>query len=175
MKLSKLSLAVFGALAVASTAVNAASAGSGKVNFEGSIIDAPCTLDAESANQTVRIDQVSNKQLANNGMSEVKDFTIELRECDAATLKKVKVTFGGDIDTADPSLLAITGSASGAGIAITKGNQQVKLGEALPAHALVAGDNTLLFGARLKGTTAKDVAVTPGEFKAVTNFQLAYE
>ena len=174
MNLNRIALAIIGALALGSTAAHAAPGG-GKVNFEGSIIDAPCSLDAKSVDQTVRLDQISNKVLANNGTSDTAAFNIELRQCDITTMKKVKITFGGDIDTTDPTLLAIAGTARGAGIELSKGNQPVKLGQALPAHTLIEGDNSLLFGARLKGTTAKDVAVTPGEFNAVANFQLAYE
>lgn len=36
------------------------------------------------------------------------------------------------------------------------------------------GNNTLLFGAFLKGATAADTVV-PGEFTAITNFSLAYQ
>ncbi|MBX7278564.1 MULTISPECIES: fimbrial protein [unclassified Pseudomonas] len=179
MKFHKAPLAIFTALIVSSATVYAApapSAGSGKVHFEGSIIDAPCSLDSKSVDQTVIMDQVSNKALADNGTSEVKNFNIELRQCDISTLKKVKVTFGGDADANDSSLLGIAGSAKGAGIVLTNGSGvQVKLGEASTARTLLQGDNTLVFGAYLKGTTAKDEAVTPGSFNATANFMLAYE
>ncbi|KDO00466.2 fimbrial protein [Pseudomonas donghuensis] len=150
--------------------------GSGKVNFIGSIIDAPCSLDAESKDQTVRMDEISNKTLANQGESSMQSFNIELKQCDISKMKKVKVTFGGDADITDPTLLGIAGSAKGAGIALTNGSgAQVKLGEASAARTLLEGNNTLAFGAFLRGTTAKDVAVTPGEFTATANFMLAYE
>lgn len=179
MKFHKAPLAIFAALIVSSATVYAApqpSAGSGKVHFEGSIIDAPCSLDSKSVDQTVIMDQVSNKALADNGTSEVKNFNIELRQCDISTLKKVKVTFGGDADAVDNSLLGIAGSAKGAGIVLTNGSGvQVKLGEASTARTLLQGDNTLAFGAYLKGTAAKGEAVTPGSFNATANFTLAYE
>lgn len=175
MNFKKLSLAVAGAFALSIGSVAVQAAGGGKVNFEGSVIDAPCSLSAKSVDQTIRLGQVSNKALANNGVSETETFNIELLQCDIATLKKVRVTFGGDIDTTDPTLLAILGKVSGAGIELTKGNQVVKLYEPLSAQTLMAGDNTLTFGVRLKGTAAKDESVTTGKFTATTNFQLAYE
>lgn len=176
MKLNKISLALLGAIALGSTAVQAASQGAGKVTFVGSIIDAPCSLSAKSVDQTIEMGQVSNKVLANGGQAVARNFNIELEQCDISTLKKVQVTFGGDADVTDPSLLGIAGSARGAGIALANGaGSQVKLGEASPARTLLEGNNTLVFGAYLKGTTAKDVAVTPGEFNAVANFVLAYQ
>ncbi|MCO7612762.1 MULTISPECIES: fimbrial protein [Pseudomonas] len=176
MKFYKTPLALFAALVVGSTAVHAAPGGSGKVHFEGAILDAPCSLDAQSVDQTVKMDNVSNKALANGGQSEVKNFNIELRQCDISKLKKVKVTFGGDADAIDNTLLGIAGSAKGAGIALTNGSGvQVKLGEASTARALLEGDNTLVFGAYLKGTTVADVAVTAGTYNATANFMLTYE
>ncbi|MET3050600.1 fimbrial protein [Pseudomonas alkylphenolica] len=187
MKFHKTPLAMLAALVLASGAAYAedtvtppaaasAVGGSGKVNFVGSIIDAPCSLDAESKDQTVRMDEISNKTLANQGESSMQSFNIELKQCDISKMKKVKVTFGGDADLTDPTLLGIAGSAKGAGIALTNGSgAQVKLGEASAARTLLEGNNTLAFGAFLRGTTAKDVAVTPGEFTATANFMLAYE
>ncbi|MBB1612936.1 MULTISPECIES: fimbrial protein [Pseudomonas] len=187
MNFKKAPLAIFAALVLGSGSAYAvddpvtppatsSAGGSGKVNFIGSIIDAPCSLDAKSKDQTVRMDEVSNKVLANNGESSIQSFNIELRQCDISKMKKVKVTFGGDADLTDNTLLGIAGSAKGAGIALTNGSgAQVKLGEASVARDLLVGDNTLAFGAFLRGTTAKDVAVTPGEFTATANFMLSYE
>lgn len=185
MMFKKAPLALLSALILSSTFVSAEDAvtpsvagasGGGKVHFQGSIINAPCTLSTASEEQTVRLDQVSSKTLLNNGTSKMKPFVIELQQCDASTLKKVKVTFGGDADRTDPTLLGIAGSAKGAGIVLTDGSgTQVQLGQASQARTLLAGDNSLTFGAFLKGTTAKDIAPTPGDFIATTNFVLQYE
>lgn len=150
--------------------------GGGTVTFTGSIIDSPCTLTADTQNQTIELGQVSNKSLLNQGRSVPKAFKLELQQCDISTLKTVQVTFAGDQDSVDPTLLGMTGSARGAGIALTNGSGTlVKLGEATPSHALLEGNNTLSFSAYLQGTAAKDVAITPGVYSAVTNFLLTYQ
>ena len=150
--------------------------GSGTITFTGSIIDSPCTLTADTQNQTIELGQVSNKALLNQGRSVPKAFKLELQQCDISTLKTVQVTFAGDQDSVDPTLLGMTGSARGAGIALTNGSGTlVKLGEATPSHALLEGNNTLSFSAYLQGTAAKDIAITPGVYSAVTNFLLTYQ
>lgn len=150
--------------------------GGGTVTFTGSIIDSPCTLTADTQNQTIELGQVSNKSLLNKGRSVPKAFKLELQQCDISTLRTVQVTFAGDKDSVDPTLLGMTGSARGAGIALTNGSGTlVKLGEATPSHALLEGNNTLSFSAYLQGTAAQDVAITPGVYSAVTNFLLTYQ
>lgn len=62
MKLNKIMLAAAMAFGATSFA-HAADQGHGKVNFIGSIIDAPCSIAPESLDQTVDLGQVSNVAL----------------------------------------------------------------------------------------------------------------
>ncbi|MBU5899673.1 fimbrial protein, partial [Vibrio cholerae O1] len=73
----------------------AADQGHGKVNFIGSIIDAPCSIAPESIDQTVDLGQVSNVALKNGGSSNPRSFDIKLEQCDTTTLKSVSTTFTG--------------------------------------------------------------------------------
>lgn len=172
MKMNKYVLAMVMAFGVSAVA-NAADQGHGKVTFSGSIIDAPCSIAPESIDQTVDLGQVSNAALADGGKSMPKFFDIKLESCTLATAKNVTTTFTGSADTA--GLLSITGTAKGASVAITdKGGELIKLGTASKGQELQNGNNTLQFAAYLQGASGKD-AVVPGDFKAVTDFTLAYQ
>ncbi|ATM84716.1 type 1 fimbrial protein [Yersinia massiliensis] len=174
MNLNKTILAAALVLGFASVA-NAADQGQGTVTFNGSIIDAPCSIASGSDSQTVELGQVSNVRLMNGGESQSKDFNIKLENCDITTLKTVTTTFGGAESVAVPGLLGITGVAEGAGIAIVDGGGSViTLGSPTSAQTLVAGNNTLLFSAYLKGSTTSG-AIKPGSFTSVANFTLAYQ
>ncbi|UAK22222.1 fimbrial protein [Kluyvera sp. CRP] len=188
MKLNKLLIAFFLTAGV-SSAVSAADQGHGKVTFTGSIIDAPCSVDSKSADQTVDLGQVSNVLLKKDGATSTpKEFSIKLQGCDfgdPAKKNNVQVTFTGQgAPGTNNKLLAINGTASGAGVGIKTGlGEDVLFGTAVTAQTLNAGDNELRFQGYLKGLPAQaggegggstPVTVVPGDFTAVANFQLAY-
>lgn len=173
MKLNKIILAVSLSMGMASFA-HAADQGHGTVTFTGSIIDAPCSITPETVDQTVDLGQVSNVALKNGGKSTPKTFSIDLENCDVKTLNEVKTTFTGGESVAQPGLLGIVGTASGASIAITDASGKLlPLGEASPSHALQEGNNTLLFSAYLQGDGAS-ATIVPGDFQSVADFTLAY-
>ncbi|AHM75633.1 fimbrial protein [Yersinia hibernica] len=174
MKLNKTILAAALVLGFASVA-NAADQGKGTVTFNGSIIDAPCSIAANDDNQVVEMGQISNVALQNGGKSTPKDFKIRLENCDITTLSTVTTTFGGAESAAVAGLLGITGVAEGAGIAIVDGTGSViTLGQPTAEQTLIAGNNTLAFSAYLQGSTASG-AVKPGSFSSVADFTLAYQ
>lgn len=144
------------------------------VNFHGTITETPCTLDSGSADQTVELGHVASSQLKNKGSSTAKTFKFTLTGCDVTSKKTVAVTFNGQADSTDSTLLALaSGDASGAGIAINSGTKQLPLGTASSAQTLTTGDNPLTFSAYLKGDGAS--AVTAGEFSAVSNVTFTYQ
>ncbi|MGP3070590.1 fimbrial protein [Serratia nevei] len=182
MKLNKITMAaalVFGASSMAHAAVK--DQGHGTVTFTGSIIDAPCSITPETVDQTVNLGQISNVALKDGGKSTPKNFFIKLENCELITTEpgknnSVQVTFTGASSVADKDLLGITGTAQGAGIAITDGSGSlVKLGKASNAQTLGNGNNTLSFAAYLQGSKASGAAIVPGEFNSVANFTLAYQ
>lgn len=177
MKMNKTLVAAAIFCGLFASAANAADQGHGKVTFTGSIIDAPCSISPESGDQTVDLGQISKVALLNGGKSTPRNFSIELENCafgTPAANNKVQVTFTGAESTDVPSLLGITGTAKGAGVAITSGDGQViKLGTPTNAQTLQDGNNTLTFAAYMQGGTASN-AVTEGEFQSVADFTLAY-
>ncbi|MGQ5793293.1 fimbrial protein [Serratia sp. IR-2025] len=177
MKLNKIMLAAVLAFG-ASSMVNAADQGHGKVTFTGSIIDAPCSISPETVEQTVDLGQISSAALKNSGKSTPKQFSIDLENCSFGegedVANKVSATFTGMASAANNGLLGITGTATGASVAITDGSGElITLGEATATQTLQDGNNTLSFSAYVQGDGASAV-ITEGDFQAVADFTLAY-
>ncbi|EAS0547957.1 type 1 fimbrial protein [Salmonella enterica] len=165
------------AMTLISFGASAANQGTGTINFKGSVIDAPCGIAPESADQTVDFGQISKAHLNKDGISKKQSVDIKLVNCEfgtgaAATLKNnVKVTFSG-VNTG--------GDFTGLGLSTT--NAVVKMsgqdgkpvkfdGTTASSTKLQNGDNTLRYQAWVQKGAA---AVTEGEFSAVANFALAY-
>lgn len=175
MNFNKIAIAsmLFGAATIA----NAADVG--KVTFFGTIVDAPCSVTAESLDQTVPLGFISMNALADKGESNPQPFKIQLEQCnfgDPAVKNNVTTTFTGVSSpvAAANELLAIQGAtAAGAGVAIrTYEGKPIVLGVATAPSLLVGETPVLQYSAFLKGGNTD---VKAGEFTAVTNFQLSYQ
>lgn len=175
MKLNKIMLAAAMTLGAISMA-NAADQGHGTVTFTGSIIDAPCSIDPNTVDQTVDLGSVSNVALVDGGTSSPKPFEIRLEKCSLATAKTVTTTFNGA--AGQGGLLGMTGDAKGASIAITDGaNDLIELGKPTAGQLISAGatEATLGFSAYLKGDGGDATTIIPGKFQSVANFMLDYK
>lgn len=159
-------------LGVVSSACVAAEHGHGNVSMVGSIISTPCTISPESVEQTVDLGQVLGAVLEQEGKSIPRNFDIKLENCDVGTGQSITVTFNGVASTQNDNLLAISGTASGAGIAITHDGDTVKPGGTTKAIPLVNGNNMLHFTTYIQGESGKNII--PGDFTAVANFSLNY-
>ncbi|WP_449567267.1 fimbrial protein [Lelliottia nimipressuralis] len=175
MNMKKLVLAVAMSSAMGMGAANAADEGGGTINFTGAIIDSPCSITSDSATQEVDLGKIANVALADGGSSTPVPFHIQLKNCDVSVGKNsVQTTFGGAVDAGNPELLGITGSAKGAGIAITDGSGTlITLGTPSDAQKLMDGENTLAFSAYLQADS-ESASITPGEFSSVAQFSLSY-
>lgn len=175
MNLNKIMLAAVMTLGILSMA-NAANQGSGTVTLKGSIIEAPCSIDPGSSDQTVKLGEVATVQLKNGGKSMPQDILIKLVGCDITTAKTVTATFSGGASEAAPGLLALKNStAKGASIAINDlDGKLLPLTTASKAQNLEDGQSTLRFSANLQGDGAS-TTVTPGEFSSTADFTLAYQ
>jgi len=180
MKLNKIMLAAMITFGAASFA-HAADQGHGTVTFTGSIIDAPCSIAPESIDQTVELGAISSVALKNGGKSTPRNFQIKLENCELTSAESgknntVSIKFTGSTSAADDKLLGITGTAKGAGVALTDGaGNNIQLGVPSAARELQNGNNTLSFAAFLQGSNASGAAITPGEFQSVADFTLAYQ
>lgn len=162
-----MSLVTFGA---------AADAGQGVINFKGKVIDAPCSIDAESADQSIDFGQISKSVLANGGISQQKPVTIKLVNCDTSAVgQTVKASFSGMTVASQPGELGTTGNTGTAVVMSAADGSMVTFnGSKGAALALQEGNNILQYSAWVKKAT-NATAVNEGEFTAVTNFALAYE
>lgn len=200
MKFNKIAVFMTLALGMTATGVYAAedvaTEGAGKITFHGHIIDAACSIGADSESQTVELGQISAKQLEDQGVSSPKVFSIELENCrmnsttvpgqgenpptTVITAPMVKVTFGGSAalnsdGSADNEKFGIMGTASGAGVVITDASSAIiPVGGTSEARELIEGKNTLAFSAYLQGLDDND-AIKSGEFTSITDFTLSYE
>ncbi|WP_336769298.1 fimbrial protein [Pantoea endophytica] len=175
MRFNKMSVALgLGLMMTASLANAVNSQGAGTVTIKGSIIDAPCSINPGSQDQTIDLGQVSKKQLAAGDKSTPVPFNIKLENCDFTAGKDVSVTFTGQASAAVPTLIGMTGTASGASIGLTDGSGQlIKLGQP-STMTLQNGSNTLSFSAYLQGDGAS-ATITPGVFQSTVDFSLDYQ
>ncbi|MDY0923352.1 fimbrial protein [Leclercia sp. CFBP8987] len=165
-------------VATAALSMSNAFAAAGTVNFNGEILDAACTVDVGSQNQTVELGKYNKSEFAAAGdVSAATKFDIVLKDC-PATVTSASVRFDGTPDAADSSLLAVDSSVAGAatGVAI---NLMTADKAQLPLHGsngysytlTEAADNTLDFYAQYKSTAD---AVTAGPANSVANFSVVY-
>ncbi|HEY3591012.1 MAG TPA: fimbrial protein [Buttiauxella sp.] len=173
MKIAKITTSLGMTLGLAMGA-HAADQGHGQVNFHGFIIEAPCSIVFESISQSVDLGLVATVSLQKSGESTPVPFSLKLEHCvlDAENGSSLaSVSFTGDAST-NSDLLKIVGEGQGAGIAIAKDGNDIKLGTASVGQEMVNGDNVLNFTARLIGDSDN---VTPGEYTAIANFAMSYE
>ncbi|MBC4010972.1 type 1 fimbrial protein [Morganella morganii] len=179
MSMKKIVLALAVSSVVAMTA-QAANQGGGKVNFHGEVIDAACSIDANSLKQTVELGSVAKVQLAKGGKSTPVDFTIQLHNCDTTSAGTTTVSFNGVKGDAAEGLdkaFSVSGPATGAlGVVVTDaGGNVIEPNTSSSAFALNDGDNTLNFKAYMQGASGASKAVAPGEFTATADFVMAYQ
>ncbi|EAO9153051.1 type 1 fimbrial protein [Salmonella enterica] len=165
------------AMSFFSFGANAANQGQGVVNFKGTVINAPCGIAQESADQSIDFGQISKAHLEASGVSVKKNLDIKLVNCDATELGKtgsVKVSFTGTTINAQVKELGTTGD-TGTAVVVSEasGNLVSFDGTAGAATKLQEGDNTLRYSTWVKKATGG--ALKEGDFTAVANFNLTYE
>lgn len=182
MKLSKLTLA--SAIACSSIlAAHAADTHNGSVTFNGKIIDTPCSVSQEDLQQTVEFGEISKMTLDTVGTSDIRTFDITLKNCSLDTATAAKIVFnGGTASGTNNELLALNGSASGAGIAVEYSGDKIKFDgatAAVDAAQLSTGDNRFAFTSYVaklptpeSGTAAE---IVTGSFTSTANFVVSYQ
>ena len=177
MKKIVLALAVSSVVAVTAQAANQ---GSGKVNFHGEVIDAACSIDANSLKQTVELGSVAKVALYKGGKSTPVDFAIQLRNCDITDKTTTTVEFKGIAGESAEGLdkaFAVSGPAAGAlGVVVTDaGGKVIAPGSTSPVFTLNDGDNELNFKAYMQGASNASSAIAPGGFTATADFVMDYQ
>lgn len=163
------------AISLLAGSIATAQAADGTVTFYGSVHSGACSIKPESVDQSVNLGAIAKHQLQNGGKSNARPVLIELEGCDLTGLtdNTVTTTFTAAPSTVVPGAISTVGGAGNIGIMMTHGGNVIELGVPTNPQAIVAGDNTLQFGAYVQG--AATGAIVPGDFTAVTNFTLAYQ
>lgn len=117
MKIKALAIVAMSALSLTSAAALAdtTTVNGGTVHFKGEVVNAACAVDADSADQTVRLGQVRAAKLATAGStSSAVGFNIQLNDCDTSVSTKASVAFSGAaVDADNSTVLALQSSAAG--------------------------------------------------------------
>jgi len=179
MKIKALTLIVLGLSPIASFAAD------GDITFTGKVTASACTLKGfngmASTSSVMTLTNVSPESFNGaGGYAGMKDFTIDLQDCDITTMKNARVAFSGTPDIVDNEILKNTetnGPADGVGVAILEndGVSLVDINGGMPSksQALSAGDTELKFKVAYKANSATP-AVTPGNVKAKTFVDITY-
>ncbi|OBU10325.1 fimbrial protein [Morganella psychrotolerans] len=158
----------------------AASQGGGKINFHGEVIDAACSIDANSLKQTVELGSVAKVALYKGGKSTPVDFAIQLHNCDITDKTTTTVQFKGIAGESAEGLdkaFAVSGAAAGAlGVVVTDaGGNVIAPGSKSSVFTLNEGDNELNFKAYMQGAANASSAIAPGGFTATADFLMDYQ
>lgn len=170
-KLSQLTLACGACWLLAGTA----QAADGQIEFTGSVTDNACTITTGDVNKSVSLEQVRIADFGTAVGSVLKDkakpFSITLDNCSTETRKNVAITFSGQQDATDPTLLGLTGENQVRGIAIQIGDRdgkKIDLNKPSADFDLRAQNNTLDFTAAYVRTVA-DTTVGTGDEATTTS------
>ena len=137
-----------------------------------------CQLENNSKNQNVHLGIVNTVDLSKNGgLSSKIPFTLKLN-CPPAAPSKATVTFSGQPESADQSLLALTPTSGGAeGLAVRINNSdgtKIDLGSpSSPIPLLSGGTNELKFTAQYQVLTGH--ILKPGIANATASFTVEYD
>lgn len=183
MKLSKITLSLVAGIALVSSAAYAdpVTVNGGTVHFKGELVNAACAVSSQSADQTVKLGQYRTAAFTKVGDTSAQiPFTIVLNDCDTDVSTMASVSFAGQTDATDPTLLSINSSdnsttATGVGIEILDSASKVLKPDGSSfstAQTLINGTNTLPFTARYKATAA---VATAGQANADATFVMKYE
>ncbi|HAH6328536.1 TPA: type 1 fimbrial protein [Escherichia coli] len=178
------------AMAVVSFGANAAVSipqGQGEVSFKGTVVNAPCGIETQSAKQEIDFGQISKSFLQEGGETQPKDLNIKLVNCDITNFKQsqggatnnkgtVSLTFSGVPAGNSNDMLQTVGDTNTAIVVTDSNGKRVKFDGVTETGAsnLIDGDNTIHFTAFVKKDDGNGL-VKEGAFSAVANFKLTYQ
>ncbi|MGK7286082.1 fimbrial protein [Buttiauxella agrestis] len=169
-------------LALVLTSVPSVSKANSQVDFDGTLVEDPCTLAVGEKGDNIVADfgTIIDKYLYTNGHSPQQRFTILLQDCDTSLGNTVSFIFRGTEDSDQPGLLMLdtTSGAKGVAVAITNADGTLlPLNEASKLVNLNDGDNQISFLAFIQAssTAITNNAIVLGEFSATATFEMVYE
>lgn len=158
----------------------AATDGSATVNYSGTLIALPCTVQPGMDDLYIEMGEVFPQNLYAYTRTLGTEFSFVLEDCDTSLGTTITATFSGANVNAQ-GLLAFdsTSSASGAliGLETLSGRALPIDGTTVYSMPIADGDMTLKFRAYVQGDSAAIAAknITPGLFWATLTYALSYE
>lgn len=158
---------------------NLALASDGTITFKGEVSSKTCTIDTNTANQTVDMPVVSQSSLAPGQRSGSKQFKIRVSACTAGTKVKAHFDSGATVDTVDGVLKnQLTGAdASNAFVQIlNKNGDPINLADGTNNLEEVTGTNNdaeLVFSAAY--LAPKVDPIKPGFVQTQVAYTMTYE
>ncbi|WP_413507996.1 fimbrial protein [Serratia proteamaculans] len=152
------------------------SAGWGRVNMQGAVIETACAIDINSRDQTIDMSVLPLSQIIRDGQGTSRPFTINLVNCVLARIDKrlpdwqrFQVTFDGREDN---GLFSVEGEAQGVALQIADNAGNIASpGEPLPAVAMSEGARQLNYSLRLMGNKQ---ALRAGDYTSTIRFKMDY-
>ncbi|WP_312951734.1 fimbrial protein BcfA [Superficieibacter sp.] len=157
-------------------AAEASTVTGGTVNFVGQVVDAACSVTADSIDQTVTLGQVRSSKLTTAGMTanQKEDFNIKLEDCDITVSQNAAVIFNGQQDPTQIGALVNTagaGAASNVALQLYGPDGQVlNVGESSSTVTLIDGGNTIPLSVDYIATGE----ATSGTVAATATFSMVY-
>ncbi|MBL5903126.1 fimbrial protein [Serratia fonticola] len=175
MSMKRSVLSILTVSVIAFSGMNVAIAADGKINFTGDILETACKVDTTT--QTVPMGTINKSAFSGPGdLAAPKKFSITLKDC-PISVTSARVTFDGEADTANSSLLALNeaGAATGVGLALfeSDGSTPVPVSVASKAITLdteASNINTLSYIAKYMATGP----IVAGNGNATTDFTVIY-
>ncbi|HCR2014532.1 fimbrial protein [Enterobacter asburiae] len=176
-------LAIIAASFIAGTAFTAQAASTtltvsgGTIQFMGSVVNAPCSVSADSEHGIVILDQVTLDSMGAKGETsgQAKAFNISLENCDVTTYTNATVTFHGQSSPDQAGVLANTaGSGAAKGVALQLfGPDGNKLDVEKESSKQILSTGTNKIPMSVDYVTTADAA-TAGAVESVATFQVTY-
>lgn len=176
-------LAIIAASFIAGTAFTAQAASTtltvsgGTIQFMGSVVNAPCSVSADSEHGIVILDQVTLDSMGAKGKTsgQAKAFNISLENCDVTTYTNATVTFHGQSSPDQAGVLANTaGSGAAKGVALQLfGPDGNKLNVEKESSKQILSTGTNKIPMSVDYVTTADAA-TAGAVESVATFQVTY-
>ncbi|MBF4154935.1 fimbrial protein [Enterobacter hormaechei] len=153
----------------------------GNIQFTGSIVNAPCVIDNNSASAIVKLGQYRVDSFSGTGStSSPVDFNIDLIDCTVDTYSKAAITLNGVTADGNNKVLALKARQAADTTAGGVGIQILQDGKALPVDGSTASTPkpftesgvSLLFQAQYLALADE---VTPGSANSSADFTITYQ
>lgn len=176
LKLAALSIFLFVNIFVVSAAEASEQQGWGKVNMVGAIIETACAIDTENRDQTINMGTLPISQIARDGQSLSKPFSIRLVNCvltrrnaSLPDWRYFKIAFDGHNDSGH---FGVEGDAKGVALQLidSQGNV-VTPGSPLSVEEITSKEMLLKYSLRL---VSNNQLLRAGQYTSTVKFKMDY-